>query len=405
MTCQGSEGCGNLIRIVITEASLGLADGLRRYLASSTDYEIVGYARDGLEAAQLAVQLVPDVIIVHEVLPELSGYRVAELVSAAAPQVAVLLLLQDESPDRLRRAMAAGARGVASENVTAERLTDAVAQVAALKDIRQEPEFPLVMDPERMPVSIAVTSTKGGAGKTTVAVNLAVAFAARFPDQVVLVDCHSQFSDAAVALNLAPHDSIVDLASFEELDPELVKTHLTVHGPSRLRLLAAPDLPLDDDADLTRLNAHFMASLIGHLRRSYRFVFFDLPPLVWPTSEYILSRCQEILVVTTLFDLASIRNARSLVGLAHDAVGDRDRVKLVLNRFPFRGDFGVQDLEETTGQKVFHQLPDETEVACGAFNKGVPVVSDAPGSGLARALNGLADKLLAEFGGGQARAR
>jgi len=392
-----------LIRIVVTEASLGLVDSLRRYLASSTEHEIVGYARDGLEAAQLAVQLAPDVLIVHEALPELSGFRVAELVSAAAPQVAVLLLLQDESPDRLRRAMAAGARGVAPENASPERLTDTIAQVATLKEIRQEPEFPLVTDPERMPISIAVTSTRGGAGKTTLAVNLAVAFANRFPDQVVLVDCHSQFSDAAVALNLSPHDSIVDLASFEELDPELVKTHLTVHGPSRLRLLAAPDLPLDEEADLGRLNVHFMASLIGHLRRSYRFVFFDLPPLVWPTSEYILSRCQEVIIVTTLFDLAAIRNARSLVALARGAVGDKERVKLVLNRFPFRGDFSVQDLEETAGQKVFHQLPDDPETARGAFNKGIPVITDSPGSGLSRALVGLADKLQAQFAGTERR--
>ncbi|MBP8954753.1 MAG: AAA family ATPase [Armatimonadetes bacterium] len=392
-----------MIRIVVTEASLGLVDSLRRYLASSTEHEIVGYARDGLEAAQLAVQLAPDVLIVHEALPELSGFRVAELVSAAAPQVAVLLLLQDESPDRLRRAMAAGARGVAPENASPERLTDTIAQVATLKEIRQEPEFPLVTDPERMPISIAVTSTRGGAGKTTLAVNLAVAFANRFPDQVVLVDCHSQFSDAAVALNLSPHDSIVDLASFEELDPELVKTHLTVHGPSRLRLLAAPELPLDEEADLGRLNVHFMASLIGHLRRSYRFVFFDLPPLVWPTSEYILSRCQEVIIVTTLFDLAAIRNARSLVALARGAVGDKERVKLVLNRFPFRGDFSVQDLEETAGQKVFHQLPDDPETARGAFNKGIPVITDSPGSGLSRALVGLADKLQAQFAGTERR--
>ncbi len=392
-----------MIRIVVTEASLGLVDSLRRYLASSTEHEIVGYARDGLEAAQLAVQLAPDVLIVHEALPELSGFRVAELVSAAAPQVAVLLLLQDESPDRLRRAMAAGARGVAPENASPERLTDTIAQVATLKEIRQEPEFPLVTDPERMPISIAVTSTRGGAGKTTLAVNLAVAFANRFPDHVVLVDCHSQFSDAAVALNLSPHDSIVDLASFEELDPELVKTHLTIHGPSRLRLLAAPDLPLDEDADLGRLNVQFMASLIGHLRRSFRFVFFDLPPLVWPTSEYILSRCQEIIIVTTLFDLAAIRNARSLVALARGAVGDKERVKLVLNRFPFRGDFSLQDLEETAGQKVYHQLPDDPDVARGAFNKGIPLITDAPGSGLGRALVGLADKLQTQFSGAERR--
>lgn len=386
-----------MIRIVITEAGAGVVNGLRGPISASGEAEIVGYARDGLEAAQLAMQLAPDVLVVHEELPEITGYKVASLIRAAAPDVGVLIVVNEESADCLRRAMAAGARAVVGAAAGPDKLLDAIRQVAASMEVRQEPEYPLVTDRELMPTSIAVTAAKGGSGKTTVAVNLAVAFANRYPDKVALVDCHAQFGDAAIALNITPHDSIADLACFDELDAELVQTHLSVHAPSTLRLLSAPDIPIDEGMDLGRITSPFLASLVGHLRRSFRFVFFDLPPLIWPTSSYVMSRCQQVIVVTDLIDLAAIRNTRSLLDLAEDCIGDADRVKLVVNRAGRKGDFGINDLRETTHREIYHQLPDAYEIASGAFNRGVPIVTEYASSPLGRSLLALGNQLNDEF--------
>jgi len=53
-----------LIRIVVTEAKPGDADVVRAGLTGA-EFEIVGYARDGLEGAQMALRLRPDVLVVH----------------------------------------------------------------------------------------------------------------------------------------------------------------------------------------------------------------------------------------------------------------------------------------------------------------------------------------------------
>ena len=386
-----------MIRIVVTEASPGAAEGIRSRLTSS-EFEIVGYARDGLEAAQMAVRLEPDVLIAHEKLPEVSGFRVSELVNAATSDVGVVILVEKESDAILRQAMASGARAVLAIQAPAERYAEVLSQVASVGQVRNDPEYPLVTDPERMPHSIAVTSAKGGTGKTTVAVNLGVLFAKRFPDQVALVDFCGQFGDGPLALDVPGSSTIADLASFDELDPELVQTHLVAHPASSLRLLAAPDMRVSAaEVDMDRLNIPFMASLIGLLRRAYRFVFFDMPPLVWPTSQYVFSRCQQILVVTNLFDLATIGNTRTLLDVVAASVGDAERVKLVVNRSPRRGDYSIEDLEETTGRKTYIQLPDDFESASGALNAGVPVVLESPNSALARALGALSEKLVAEL--------
>jgi len=385
-----------LIRIVLTEAAPGVAEGVRSLLVGG-EFEIVGYARDGLEAAQMALRLQPDVLVVHEALPGLSGFRAAELVSAATSAVGVVIIVERHTEAILHRAMQAGAREVVAQDALGQRLPQALRDVAALREIHQDPELALVTDPKRMPVSIAVTSSRGGAGKTTVAVNLAVLFAKRFPNQAVLVDFYGQFGDASLALDLPSGDSIAELASFDELDQDLVTTHLTVHAASSLRLLSAPAVIAAAEPDLGRLDIPFMASLIGFLRRSFRFVFFDMPPLVWPNSRYVFSRCQHVLVVTTLFDLAALRNTRALLEVAVASVGDAERVRLIASRATRRGEYTLDDLTTTCGHKVFHELPDDLEAASGALNAGIPVVLESPNSALSRALNGLADKLVSQL--------
>jgi pilus assembly protein CpaE len=248
-----------------------------------------------------------------------------------------------------------------------------------------------------MPVTIAVTAARGGAGRTTVAVNLAVLFAKRFPEQVALVDFHGQFGDVPLALDLTPVGGTGDLLGFDELDHELVRSQLMVHPASGLQVMAAPSLQSHPDLDLGRITIPFMASLLGLLRRICRFVFFDMPPLSWPTSQYVFTRSQRVLVVATLMDLHGIRNARSLIDIISAGTGDPQRISIIANRATRKGDYNLQDLENITGRSVYADLPDDPELACGALNTGVPVVLEAPNAALARGLVRLSEKLIGEL--------
>ena len=91
---------------------------------------------------------------------------------------------------------------------------------------------------------IAVFGPKGGVGRTTLAVNLAVAAATELGQRTCLVDASFQFGDVGVLLNLNPKNkSIADLIPELEVgEPESLDTFLINHS-SGIRVLLAPPSP------------------------------------------------------------------------------------------------------------------------------------------------------------------
>jgi len=295
---MSAENKSDSIRIVITEPYPGAADSLRAALSDTgtkaSEVQILGVARDGLEAAQLAVQLSPHIILLHEQLPGMTGYEASGMIALAAPDVAAVILMPAEriTEDSLQRALRVGARAVAAEDASPDALSKIMGDLIQLGAGRAEPEYELITDPERMPVMVAVTGAKGGIGKTTIAVNLAVSFAQRYPGQVALVDFYGQYGNIPLMLDLTLQGDIGELAAFAgELDASIIETQLATHESSGLRVLAGTSQSGGLSNSLTpEEEIGFLADMIGIMRRHYRFVFFDVPPLLGQASSYIFSR-------------------------------------------------------------------------------------------------------------------
>jgi pilus assembly protein CpaE len=398
-------------RIVLTEPQPGAADELQARLTGEAALavqqtnvvEIVGYARDGLEAAQMATQLTPDVILVHEELPGMDGYEACEMMSLAAPNVASVLLVDHSrlgNENVNRRALRAGARAVLALDSPTEVLLETLASLSELTERRQRPEYELITDPMKMPVTIAITGAKGGIGKTTLAANLAVSFARRFHGEVLLVDFYGQYGNVPLMLNLSANGNIGELATFAaELDINIIENHLVQHQDSTLKVLPGfPDLIDSRLPEVTgRDEIAFVADLIGLLRRHYRFVFFDVPPLVGRASAYIFSRCQYILLVSSLFDLNTVRDTATLYQQLTELHIAPEHIKLLVNRSSRGTEFSIKDLEQATGAKVAFELPDDPAAAVASINEGVPCVVSRPGSSLSRSVGQLTEMLVGEL--------
>lgn len=384
-----------MIRVVISEVNPGAAEGLRQELVSQMNeteqVQVVGYARDGLEVVQLACQLKPDLLFIDDQMPGVNGYEACKLATAAAPDSVCVIVAEGDMAAATQRAMQCGARAVVRRERAPGQLGELVSQLAQLRGVKESEQFGVATDPAKVPMTVAVTSAKGGVGKTTIAANLSILFAKRFPGQVVLVDFYGQFGDVALALDLRPEQTIADLTRFGGLDADLVETHLIKHE-SGLKVLAGVGRgqpQLQPQADVPHL-----AELFGLLRLNYRFVFFDIPPVLWTATTYLLSRCNHIIVVSNTIDLATLRDTTSLIESIMSTHTPKDRIHLLANRISRQNQFTIRDLEEATGFEVAAQLPDDPQTAMGSYNEGKPFTLTQPNSPLTQALQKLMARLL-----------
>jgi NarL family two-component system response regulator LiaR len=80
------------IRVVVADDHKVVRAGIRELLSDEPDITVVGEARDGREAVELALAQRPDVVVMDINMPELSGVEATRQIRATAPQVRVLVL-------------------------------------------------------------------------------------------------------------------------------------------------------------------------------------------------------------------------------------------------------------------------------------------------------------------------
>ena len=95
-------------------------------LLRRSGWEVVGEASDGIEALQKAESLQPDVMVLDITMPKLNGLEVCRLARQRTPATEVLFVTQHDSPQMMREALAAGAKGYVVKSNAARDLLDAI---------------------------------------------------------------------------------------------------------------------------------------------------------------------------------------------------------------------------------------------------------------------------------------
>jgi pilus assembly protein CpaE len=303
-------------------------------------------------------------------------------------EVAAILIANELTTELLQQALRSGIRDVLSPPKEPAEVVDAVERVAeslggalAASALRQDGERGRL---------ITVMSTKGGAGKTVVATNLAVLLAQSTNGRVALVDADLQFGDVALMLGLAPASTVVDVLSvIRRLDAVALQELLLRHEPSGLLVLPAPIEPAFADqitaADLTRI--------VTVLRSFCEYVVVDTPSWFTDVVLALLDESDDILLVAAL-ELPSIKNAKLALQTLHILNIAVSKVKLVLNRANSKAKLDVKEVERALGLKV--DAPIVSDVAVPrAVNQGQVVVLASPRSEAAASLRALSQLFVA----------
>jgi two-component system nitrate/nitrite response regulator NarL len=116
----------NAIRLLVIDDHTLFRRGLVALLASDTTLQVAGQAGDAGEAVRLAKALQPDVILLDNHLPGVTGIQALPGLREAAPQARVLMLTVSEDSEDLQAALRAGAQGYLLKTVEGEQLVDAI---------------------------------------------------------------------------------------------------------------------------------------------------------------------------------------------------------------------------------------------------------------------------------------
>jgi DNA-binding NarL/FixJ family response regulator len=120
-----------VIRVLLADDQALVRSGFRMILDSRDDVEVVGEARDGIEAVALAAELAPDVILMDVRMPKLDGVEATRRIVASGSDTRILILTTFDLDEYVYEAIRAGASGFLLKDVQPVELVDAIRVVAA----------------------------------------------------------------------------------------------------------------------------------------------------------------------------------------------------------------------------------------------------------------------------------
>lgn len=343
------------------------------------------------EAAQqdvVVLDVVPPSKTLADVCRELR--EVAEL--AEVPILAITST--DDVEDRIRL-LEAGADDVMIRPID-ERELDARVEALDLRHRRSKELRPsTVVTATRRPGRrlISVYSPKGGVGTTTVAVNLALAVAARDPDGVALVDLTSMGGHVATHLDLTPKLTIADLIRDSQgmISPEILRTtYLTRHERGVLVLAGSPTpdtSPLMGGEDAVRI-------LEGVLM-AVPIVVVDVGSNLDERVVGALETADDVVVVVTP-DFPALKSAVSFFEYLSESASRAAEPTVVVNEIYALQTLTPHDIETALGRRVAMRIPYDPLIYLRAANQGLPVFAGAPTSQPARRFDQLAAVILGE---------
>src|SRR5579884_3419877 len=118
------------IAILLAEDHAVVRQGLCALLKADGHFKIVGEARTGREAVEMAQALRPDVILMDIAMPVLNGLEATRQILAANPAAKVVILSAHSDDAYIEHMSAAGVAGFHEKQTSAEILTKAIQQVA-----------------------------------------------------------------------------------------------------------------------------------------------------------------------------------------------------------------------------------------------------------------------------------
>ena len=386
------------ISVLLADAKPTSRQELSFQLERDRGMEIVGEASEGRQTVDLTRQLRPDIVLLDSAIFGLDSLAILEQIGAASPETAVIVLIEGADMDLMRRLMRAGARDCMMRPVAPDDLNSTIRSVYQAGAKQREAKISVVSDAETkrgLGEILAVYSPQGGAGKSMLSANLAVAMARAAGEggkapRVVLVDLNLQFGDIDLMLNLSPKNTIAGLAQKGHggIDAELLEQYLTLHAESGLKILVAPSTPQYAES----ITVYTVEQVVETLRESYDYIIVDTPSQLQDTTLAVLDSAKTILLLTSL-DLLALHKTRTALEMLRQLY-EPEKIQVILNRANSDVGISLADVENVLGVPMRARIPSDGKIVVTSINEGKPFVLYNETTTIAKRINNLALELL-----------
>ena len=299
------------------------------------------------------------------------------------PRPALFALLQDRSPDLMKRVLRAGADELLFLPLDPGDATRALFKIS---DSRRREEVHNITGSGGMIVSLV--SLIGGTGVTSLAANLALALRYAFDKRVAVIDLDLQTGGLAVFLNLEPERTIMALSEGTRmLDSIQLESALCKHA-SGIYLLAAPKR-IEDSELVTDAT---VGAILDLMRQLFDFVIVDCGTHIdantvaaWERSDYLFYLLDQ--------SIAAARCAWRFVDLFGRLGLSAVEPSFILGRYQPHHPISEEQITHTLGRPIYAKVPRDEKVLERVQLRAQDLWQVGPGSPLARSVEDLARRL------------
>jgi MinD-like ATPase involved in chromosome partitioning or flagellar assembly len=219
---------------------------------------------------------------------------------------------------------------------------------------------------------VSVFAPKGGVGKTTIAVNLAVALRQQTRSEILLFDADVGVGNVTSVLDAPYRHGLADLADSprEEWTDAAFEQSVGTHAASGVRMLTWGSNPADSE----RVSVDLLLAGLRWARKHHSYVVVDNHPGYDDRTMAMLAVANEIFLVVTP-EVGAVRNSAQFLELARE-LGLGNAIRVIVNRA--NHGIRVRDLETALGLPVSATVVSNGPKAVISSNEGNPIVLKYP---------------------------
>ena len=351
---------GQILNVIIIDKEETSRNIIKSYLSSVEDISVIGEFYDFDLGYDFAKDKGRCLIFVDVSQEQDKALSLIKKLKENNKDAFIIALSAKTSTETIIKVMRAGAKEFLNKPLIQSEFTETLNELKS--------EFENTETPDTCKI-ISTFSNKGGIGKTSIAVNLAVELAQISKEKVALIDLNLQLGDVATFLDMNPPFAMDYIANnIHNLnEDELLKT-MSKYKNTSLYVIADP-LNIDNSKDIT---AEQIKNLLAVLKKTFSYIVIDIGTNIDSKTIAALDSSDLILLIA-IVNLPAIRSTQRCMDLFNRLGYSSDKIKLVLNRYMENEDIKTSDIEEVVKQKVYWKIPNNYLTMMSAINKGVPV--------------------------------